>query len=99
MKLQEQAPPLHPGLAWPPVVGVTEEVEASHCTAPYCAVKLVDANGTTEPDSGLSVKVTDGACVNPVVAQGVESLWVKAPPPPVQKLPVATGLNDSLSDG
>jgi len=52
----------------PPEVGVVDEVDASHLTAPYCAVKVVVLNGTTLPSpSGFSVNEAVGSVVKPVV--------------------------------
>ena len=54
--------------------GQVDDVDAYHCTAPYCAVKLVVVKGTIDPDIGPSVKLTVGVVVKPLVAHEVESV-------------------------
>src|SRR6516164_8428974 len=56
--------------------GGVEDVEANHCTAPYCAVKLVDVNGTTPfSPSGPNLKETVGDVVNPDVTSQPKLLF------------------------
>ena len=77
---------------------MVDDVDAIHFTAPYCAVKFVAVNGTVVLDKFPRLNDAVGACVKPVVAQVVESVWVKVPPPPAQKLPVTLGFIVSASE-
>lgn len=73
-----------------PEVGVVDEVDAIHLTAPYCAVNVVVLNGTSELARGFSVKETVGAFVKPVVLQPEKV-------DPEQKVLVCDGLTDPES--
>lgn len=68
-----------------PEVGIVDEVEASHLTAPYCAVKVGLVIWIVEPDRVPSVNDAVGAFVNPVVLHPLND-------DPAQKLFVTVGV-------
>ena len=77
---------------------MVDDVDAIHFTAPYCAVKFVAVKGTVVLDKFPRLNDAVGTCVKPVVAHCVESVCVKVPPPPPQKLPVTLGLIVSVPE-